>query len=72
MSAANGFDKMTIEETPSFSGDTCHRDILNVTKGQSGNYAKEYFRPPNIFMCCDGVEKQVTEDEYVELLNNLC
>lgn len=63
---------MEIKELPSFSGDNCHRDIANVNKGQSGNYAKQFFRPPNIYMCCNGEEKQLTNDEYEDLLNHLC
>lgn len=69
---APGFENMIIEHTPSISGDDCHVDIKNVNKKQSGNYAKANFRPPAIFMCCDGVAMQLAEHEYEDLLNNLC
>ncbi len=68
----NGFENMELEATLSYSGDDCHMEILNVNKGPSGNYAKKYFRPPQIFMCCEGEEKQLSLEEYEDLLNHLC
>ena len=63
---------MEIVELPSISGDDCHVDIRNVSARASGNYAKTYFCPPNIYMCCDGNEIQLTTAQYEDLLNNLC
>ena len=72
LSAAPGFENMQLGVTPSGSGDDCHRDITNVTNGQSRKYAKNHFRPPSVFMCCDGEERELNIEQYEDLLNNLC
>lgn len=57
---------------PSDSGDLCHYDIRGLSNGKSGNFAKSYFKPPNLYMCCNGNELQITSEQYEDLLNNLC
>lgn len=63
---------MNIENTPTESGDDCHRDILNVTNKVSGNFAKKHFKSPSIYMCCPDGVKQLTQEQYEDLLSNLC
>jgi len=63
---------MTLVEEPSNTGDKCHIDIREVKDNKAGNFAKSYFKPPNIFMCCSGEETKITSEQYSNLLNNLC
>lgn len=63
---------MQLSNTVSVTGDMCHRDILNINDNDAGRYVKANMRPPSIFMCCDGNEKQLTVEEYQDLKNNLC
>lgn len=63
---------MDIINTTTESGDDCHRDILNITNTVAGNFAKEHFKSPSIYMCCPSGVKQLTTEQYEDLLNNLC
>lgn len=63
---------MEIANTVSESGDECHRDIMNVEDKYALKYAPARIKPPTVYMCCDGVEIQLTQVQYEDLLNNLC
>jgi hypothetical protein len=63
---------LKIEEEESISGDKCHRDLLNVPNGVAGRFFAKHFKPPNIYMCCDDKEVELTPKQYEDLLNNLC
>lgn len=67
-----GFEKFQLENTESESHDFCHYDIVNTPKNASQKVAKGHIKAPNVFMCCDGQEFQLTQPQYEDLLNNLC
>lgn len=63
---------MEIVEELSDSGDECHRDLRNIKDKHSQKFAKNNFRPPDLFICCNEQATQITSEQYADLKNNLC
>ena len=69
LEASIGSISLNISNTPSDSGDSCHRDIKNVNDKDAQFFCKNHFKSPNIFVCCKGKEIQVTQNQYEDLSN---
>lgn len=67
MSKFSGFEKNKIENTKSDSGDDCHKDIIGVDDKDTKKFVKDYFKSPNIFVCCKNEVIQVGELECQKL-----
>lgn len=63
---------MSLTDEQSDSGDKCHRNIRNVGKSASQKYAREHIKSPNIYICCNGDERQLTKGEHEDLKNLQC
>jgi len=63
-----GFEKSSLLFTKSDLGDFCHRDIVCVDDKNSKKFAKDYFVPPNIYVCYDGNFYEINEIQYRKLL----
>lgn len=69
MIAFEGFEKVSLEKTLSDSNDDCHIDICGANEKKCKDFAKSYFKYPNIFVCCKGTIINLT-NENIENLNN--
>jgi hypothetical protein len=56
-----------IGNTPSNTGDECHRDLLGIKNKQAEKYKESICKPPNIYMCFDNIHKSITWEEYEDL-----
>lgn len=61
-------EALEVRETPSSSGDLCHRDIhVVISKGKARQFLIKWCRPPHVFLCDGESKRPITDNEYENL-----
>lgn len=47
--------------------DICHKDILKIPSKKAEEFANLYCKPPYVFICIDGREHQISEQQFLRL-----
>jgi len=59
-----GREVFHLEHVRSSTGDDCHVDVVDLSNEQAKNYFKEYFKPPNVYICGGDRAIQLTQDQF--------
>lgn len=51
------------------NGDTdiCHKDIVGIPKEKAEEFADKFCKPPNVFVCINGEEQEISQEQFVRL-----
>ena len=58
-----GFEEAKIEPTDGGNGDLCHYDVFDSKRKGQESFAKDFFKPNNIYKCINGNSSLVSNDE---------
>jgi hypothetical protein len=47
--------------------DICHKDLIKISEEKAEEFANKFCKPPNVYICIEGEEKQISPEQFVRL-----